>query len=164
MTALLSCIQLALHPKMAAEWPTTSSSARTKPAATAEVGRVTRAALARAPAEESPSYSDPGPLGIQLNEEKVKLLENNAKRQEDKIHGLEIKIKDLKVEHDEEAKKSEREIMKLNNTLERVLEENAELREVAKTSLVVAAEVVKMKEEMADMAGQMRNMVMKQSG
>ena len=45
VTALLSCIQLALHPKMAAEWPTTSSSARTKPAATAEVGRVTRAAL-----------------------------------------------------------------------------------------------------------------------
>ena len=54
--------------------------------------------------------------------------------------------------------------MKLNNTLERVLEDNAELREVAKTSLVVAAEVVKMKEEMADMARQMRNMMIKQTG
>ena len=108
--------------------------------------------------------SDPGHKRIQLNEEKVKQLENDVKKQKDKINGLMSEIKDLKAGHDKEAEKSKSENMKLNNTLERVLEDNAELREVAKTSLVVAAEVVKMKEEMADMARQMRNMMIKQTG
>ena len=43
---------------MATAWPTTSFSARTKPAATAEVGRVTRAALAKTSLATKPAELD----------------------------------------------------------------------------------------------------------